>query len=86
MALIEALKMKKTLFLETESGIIVVPKLEHSSWWDRWKHDRWLKKYFKKKVQKSAEKPWKILSNMYEVKVLIEENNKYTVGKHDEQI
>jgi hypothetical protein len=78
--------MKKTLFLKTESGIIVVPKLEHSSWWYRWKHDRWLKIYFKTKVQKSATKPWKILSSMYEVKILIEENNNYRVEEHDEQI
>ena len=32
--------MKKTLFLKTESGIVVVPKLENSSWLGRWAHDR----------------------------------------------
>jgi len=76
--------MKKTLFLKTESGIIVVPKLEETSWWHRWKHDRWLRRHFKTNVQKSAEKPWKILSGMYEVKILIEDSGNFREEEHDE--
>jgi hypothetical protein len=71
--------MKKTLFLKTESGIVVVPKLEDSSWWDRWKHNRWLKKHFKKKVNKSTKRIWKILITFYEVKTLIEEDGVYRI-------
>ena len=71
--------MKKTLFLKTESGIVVVPRLENSSWLGRWAHDRWLKAYFKTKVQKAAPRGWKILSSMSEVKTLIEEEGKYRV-------
>ena len=71
--------MKKTLFLKTESGIVVVPRLENSSWLGRWAHDRWLKSYFKTTVQKAAPKPWRILSEMFEVKTLIEEDGAYRV-------
>jgi hypothetical protein len=71
--------MKKALFLETESGIVVVPKLEDSSWWDRWRYNQWLKKYFKKKVQKSTKRNWKVLSRMFEVRVLIEQGGSYRV-------
>lgn len=71
--------MRKTLFLETESGIVVVPKLENSSWWDRWKYDRWLKKYFKKKVQKSTKRNWKVLARMFEVRALVEKEGAYRV-------
>ena len=71
--------MKKTLFLKTESGIVVAPRLENSSWLGRWAHDRWLKAYFKTKAQKAAPRGWKILSKMFEVKTLIEEEGKYRV-------
>ena len=75
--------MRKTLFLKTELGQIVVPRLENSSWLGRWAHDRWLKKYFKTTVQKSAPRGWKILSSMFEVKVLIEEDNTYRVEERE---
>jgi|TARA_R100000951_G_C2627437_1_gene176487 hypothetical protein len=75
--------MKKTLFLETESGVIVVPRLKNSNWLGRWAYDKWLRKYFKQKVQKAAPKPWEILSSMFEVKTLIEENNIYRVESND---
>ena len=71
--------MKKTLFLKTDSGLVVVPRLENSSWLGRWAYDRWLKAYFKTTVQKSAPRGWKILSNMFEVKVLTEENGVYEI-------
>tara|TARA_R110000782_G_scaffold73175_1_gene146447 strand:- start:492 stop:734 length:243 start_codon:yes stop_codon:yes gene_type:complete len=71
--------MKKTLFLKTESGIVVVPKLENSSWLGRWAHDRWLKRYFKAAVQKSTKRNWKVLATMFEVKSLIEEDKIYRV-------
>ena len=71
--------MKKTLFLRTESGIVVVPRLENSSWLGRWAHDRWLKTHFKTKVQKAAPRGWKILSKMFEVKTLIEEEGTYRI-------
>tara|TARA_R100001510_G_C7523182_1_gene117806 strand:- start:286 stop:513 length:228 start_codon:yes stop_codon:yes gene_type:complete len=71
--------MKKTLFLKTESGIVVVPRLENSSWLGRWAHDRWLKAHFKTTVQKAAPRGWKILSEMFEVKTLIEEDGAYRV-------
>jgi len=71
--------MKKTLFLKTESGVVVVPKLENSSWLGRWAHDRWLKSYFKTTVQKAASKPWRILSSMFEVKVLVEREGVFQV-------
>ena len=71
--------MKKTLFLKTESGIVVVPRLENSSWLGRWTHDRWLKTHFKMTVQKSAPRGWRILSKMFKVKVLIEEEGVYRV-------
>ena len=58
---------------------MVVPRLEESSWLGRWAHDRWLKAYFKTTVQKSAQKPWRVLSEMFEVKVLIEKDGKYRV-------
>tara|TARA_B100000900_G_C20443309_1_gene659938 strand:- start:661 stop:885 length:225 start_codon:yes stop_codon:yes gene_type:complete len=71
--------MKKTLFLKTESGTVVVPRLENSSWLGRWAHDRWLKAHFQTTVQKAAPKPWRILSSMFEVKTLIEEEGKYRI-------
>lgn len=73
LGLTEEQRMKKTLFLRTESGVVVVPRLENSSWLGRWAHDRWLKSYFKTTVQKAAPKPWRILSEMFEAKLLIEE-------------
>jgi len=75
--------MKKTLFLRTESGTIVVPRLENSNWLGRWAYDKWLRKHFKQKVQKAAPKPWKILSSMCEVETLVEENNIYKVEKNE---
>tara|TARA_R110002073_G_scaffold296537_1_gene462569 strand:+ start:590 stop:832 length:243 start_codon:yes stop_codon:yes gene_type:complete len=71
--------VKKTLFIETESGTVVVPALENSSWLGRWAFDRWLKKYFKTTVQKATIKNWRILSTMFEVKSLIEEDEVYRV-------
>jgi len=71
--------MKKTLFLRTESGVVVVPRLENSSWLGRWAHDRWLKSYFKTTVQKAAPNPWRILSNIFEVKALIEREGVFQV-------
>tara|TARA_R110001583_G_scaffold158286_1_gene310268 strand:+ start:1452 stop:1694 length:243 start_codon:yes stop_codon:yes gene_type:complete len=71
--------MKKTLFIETESGTVVVPRLENSSWLGRWAFDRWLKKYFKATVQKATIKNWRILSTMFEVKSLTEEDEVYRV-------
>mgnify|MGYP003651603682 CR=1 FL=1 len=56
---------------------MVVPRLENSNWLGRWAYDKWLKKYFKTPVQKSAPKPWKTLSEMFEVKTLIEEDGVY---------
>ena len=64
--------MKKTLFLKTESGIVVVPRLENSSWLGRWAHDLWLRRYFKTRVEKSTKTNWVILSERFEVKTLIE--------------
>ena len=75
--------MKKTLFLRTESGTIVVPRLENSNWLGRWAYDKWLRKHFKQRVQKAAPKSWKILSSMFEVKVLVEENNTYRVEDNE---
>jgi len=75
--------MKKTLFLKTESGTIVVPRLENSNWLGRWAYDRRLRKHFKQKVQKALPKPWKTLSSMFEVKVLVEENNTYRVENNE---
>jgi hypothetical protein len=75
--------MKKTLFLKTESGTIVVPRLENSNWLGRWAYDKWLRKHFKQKVQKAAPKPWRILSAMFEVKTLIEENDIYRVENNE---
>jgi len=77
--------MKKTLFLKTELGTVVVPRLEGSSWLGRWAHNRWLELRFKQKVQKAAPKPWKILSSMYEVKILIEENGNYRIENERKQ-
>ena len=71
--------MKKTLFLKTELGTVGGPKLENSSWLGRWAHDRWLKRYFKTTVRKSAPRGWKILSDMFEVKTLIEEDGAYRI-------
>ena len=71
--------MKKTLFLKTELGTVVVPRLQNSSWLGRWAHDRWLKSYFKTTVQKAAPKPWRILSNIFEVKALIEKEGVFQV-------
>jgi hypothetical protein len=65
--------MKKTLFLRTESGVVIVPRLENSSWLGRWAYDRWLKSYFKATVQKAAPKRWRTLSEKFETKLLIEE-------------
>lgn len=77
--------MKKTLFLKTESGTIVVPRLENSNWLGRWAYDKWLRKHFKQKVQKAAPNPWKILSSMFKVETLVEENNIYRV-ENDETV
>ena len=71
--------MRRTLFLETESGIVVVPKLENSSWLGRWAHDRWLKRYFKTVVKKATKRNWRVLATMFEVKCLLEEDNIYRV-------
>ena len=71
--------MKKTLFLKTESGTIVVPRLVNSNWLGRWAYDKWLRKHFKQEIQKAAPKPWKTLSSMFEVETLVEENNIYRV-------
>ena len=71
--------MKKTLFLRTESGIVVVPRLENCSWLGCWMHNRWLKSYFKTTVHKAAPKPWRILSSMFEVKVLVEKEGVFQV-------
>jgi len=75
--------MKKTLFLKTESGTVVVPRLEDSSWLGRWAHDRWLKAHFKTTVQKAAPRPWRVLSEMFEVKVLIEKDGVFQVESEE---
>jgi len=71
--------MKKTLFLKTESGIVVVPRLENSSWLGRWAFDKWLRRHFKTRVEKSAPRSWEIMSTRFEVKTLIEEDDIYRV-------
>ena len=71
--------MKKTLFIKTETGKVVVPKLVNSNWLGRWAFDSWLKRYFKKDIQKSSEKAWNVLTEIYEVKTLIEEDKNYRV-------
>tara|TARA_R110002124_G_scaffold207407_1_gene373905 strand:- start:4254 stop:4496 length:243 start_codon:yes stop_codon:yes gene_type:complete len=71
------MKIKKTQFLKTKSGIVVVPRLENSSWLGRWAYDRWLRKHFKAKVQKAAPRSWEIMSEMFEIKTLVEENGVY---------
>tara|TARA_R110002020_G_scaffold109500_1_gene253375 strand:- start:1123 stop:1368 length:246 start_codon:yes stop_codon:yes gene_type:complete len=71
--------MRKTLFLETELGQVVVPRLENSSWLGRWAYDSWLKKHFKRRVEKAPKENWEIMSAMFEVKTLIEENDIYRV-------
>ena len=58
---------------------MVVPALEDSSWLGRWLYDRWLKKHFRRTVQKATVKNWRILSAMFEVKCLIEEDQVYRV-------
>jgi len=73
--------MKKTLFLKTKSGTVVVPRLENASWMGRWAFDLWLRKYFKSRVEKSAPRSWEIMSTMFEVKTLIEENDIYRVER-----
>ena len=79
--------MKKTLFLRTESGTVVVPRLKNSSWLGRWAFDIWLSRYFKTNVEKSTKTNWAILSprswekmsTIFEVKTLIEEDDIYRV-------
>ena len=71
--------MRKTLFLKTELGQIVVPRLENSSWLGRWAHDSWLKKYFKHRVEKAPKENWARLSKRCKVQILIEENDIYRV-------
>ena len=75
--------MKKTLFLRTESGVVIVPRLENSSWLGRWAHDRWLKSYFKATVQKAAPNRWRTLSEKFETKLLIEEKGKFRVESEE---
>ena len=71
--------MRKTLFLKTELGQIVVQRLENSSWLGRWAHDSWLKKYFKHRVEKAPKENWARLSKRCKVQILIEENGTYRV-------
>tara|TARA_R110002110_G_scaffold151726_1_gene344036 strand:+ start:395 stop:616 length:222 start_codon:yes stop_codon:yes gene_type:complete len=71
--------MRKTLFLKTESGTVVVPRLKNSSWLGRWAFDIWLSRYFKTNVEKSAPRSWEKMSTIFEVKTLIEEDDIYRV-------
>ena len=71
--------MKKTLFLKTESGTVVVPRLKNSSWLGRWAFDIWLSRYFKTNVEKSTKTNWAILSESFEVKKLIEVNDVFRI-------
>ena len=77
----EERRMKKTLFLKTELGQIVVPRLENSSWLGRWAYDAWLKKHFKRRVEKAPKENWAILSKRCKIQTLIEENGIYRVEK-----
>jgi len=72
-------RMKKTLFLKTELGQIVVPKLENTNWPGLWAFDSWLKKYFKTHIEKAPKENWARLSKRCKVQTLIEENGTYRV-------
>jgi len=75
--------MKKTLFLKTELGQIVVPKLENTNWPGLWAYDAWLKKHFNCRVEKAPKENWAILSKRCKVQTLIEENGIYRVENNE---
>jgi hypothetical protein len=71
--------MKKTLFVKTESDIVVIPKLKDASWLERRKHIKWVKKHFNREVQTSSPNNWRALVKLFSVQALIEENGVYRV-------
>ena len=71
--------MKKTLFVKTESDIIVVPKLKGASWLERRSHIKWVKKYFNSEVRVATTKNWRALIKLFSVQALVEEDGTYRV-------
>ena len=71
--------MKQTLFIKTESDIVVIPKLKDASRLQAWKHRRWVKRHLKTKVKESTPRNWDALCKFFTALTLIEQDGNYKI-------